>query len=96
MSKWTEIRDGLVDALNVEDVAATAKDQLTASLATEGMDAIQGVADKFVEEIQAQANNESGWSAVRDKIVLPALITGGLWIAKMVIAKSATTISKET
>ena len=95
MSKWTEVRDALVDALSVEDVAATAKDQLTTSLATDGMEAIQGVADKFITEIQSQAATESGWSAIRDKIVLPVLISGGLWIAKVVVAKSATTNNKD-
>ena len=37
MSKWTEVRDGLVSALDVNEVAEAAKDQLTASLINDGM-----------------------------------------------------------
>lgn len=88
MSKWTEVRDGLVSALDVNEVAAAAKDQLTASLINDGMPAIEAVADKFVTQIQAQADTESGWSAIRDKFVLPLLINGTIWLAKLVLSKS--------
>lgn len=52
MSKWTEVRDGLVSALDVNKVAEAVKDQLTASLINDGMPAIEAVADKFVEQVQ--------------------------------------------
>ena len=88
MSKWTEVRDGLVSALDVNEVAEAAKDQLTASLINDGMPAIEAVADKFVEQIQAQAASETGWNAIRDKFVLPLLINGTIWLAKLVLSKS--------
>nr|DAI71021.1 MAG TPA: hypothetical protein [Caudoviricetes sp.] len=94
MSKWTEVRDGLVSALDVNEVAEAAKDQLTASLINDGMPAIEAVADKFVEQIQAQAASESGWNAIRDKFVLPLLINGGIWLVKLVLSKSATSDNK--
>lgn len=90
MSNWTEVRDILVSALDVNEVAEAAKDQLTASLINDGMPAIEAVADKFVEQVQVQADTESGWSAIRDKFVLPLLINGMIWLAKMVISKSTT------
>ncbi len=93
MSKWTEVRDGLVAALDVNDVAEAAKDQLTASLINDGMPAIEAVADKFVTQIQAQADTESGWNAIRDKFVLPLLINGTIWLAKLVLSKSTTTVN---
>jgi hypothetical protein len=71
MSKWTEIRDGITAALDVKDVTEAAKDQMITSLVGDGMDAISAVADKFVTEIQAQAADETGWNAIRDKFVLP-------------------------
>lgn len=88
MSKWTEVRDGLVAALDVNEVAEAAKDQLTVSLINEGMPAIEAVADKFVTQIQSQAASESGWNAIRDKFVLPLLINGTIWLAKLVLSKS--------
>lgn len=89
MSKWTEVRDGLVAALDVNEVAEAAKDQLTASLINDGMPAIEAVADKFVEQVQAQAASETGWNAIRDKFVLPLLINGTIWTIKFVLSKSA-------
>lgn len=90
MSKWTEVRDGLVAALDVKEVAESAKDQMITSLATDGMDAMSEVADKFVEQVQAQASEETGWCAIRDRFVLPLLVNGTLWAIKLVLAKSAT------
>ncbi len=90
MSKWTEVRDGLVAALDVKEVAESAKDQMITSLATDGMDAMSEVADKFVEQVQAHASEETGWCAIRDQFVLPLLVNGTLWAIKLVLAKSAT------
>lgn len=89
MSKWTAVRDGLVAALDVKEVTESAKEQMITSLVTDGMDAISAVADKFVEQVQAQASDETGWCAIRDKFVLPLLINGTLWAVKLVLAKSA-------
>lgn len=90
MSKWTEVRDGLVSALGVNEVAEAAKDQLTASLLNGGMPAIEAVADTFVTQIQSQAVSETGWNAIRDKFVLPLLISGTIWAVKLVLNKSTT------
>ena len=91
MSKWTEVRDGFVSALDVNDVVDAAKNQMVASLAGEGMEAIEAIANKFVEQIQVQAASEAGWSAIRDKFVLPLLISGTIWAAKFVLSKSTIT-----
>lgn len=90
MSKWTEVRDGVVSALDISDVAESAKEQMIESLAGDGMDAIEAVAAKFVTQIQAQASDEVGWNALRDKIVLPLLINGAIWAMKLVLSKTQT------
>ena len=77
-----------MSALDVNEVAEAAKDQLTASLINDGMPAIEAVADKFVEQVQAQASSETGWNAIRDRFVLPLLINGTIWLAKLVLNKS--------
>lgn len=88
MSKWTEIRDGMVSALDVSDVVESAKDQLITDLTGDGMDALSAVADKFITQVQVQAESEQGWCMVRDKFVLPLMINGILWAVKLVLAKS--------
>lgn len=94
MSKWTEVRDGVVAAFDANDVVEAAKQQIIESLSNEGMSAIEAMADKFVEQVQAQAASESGWNAIRDKFVLPLLINGGIWIVKLVLSKSTTSNNK--
>lgn len=88
MSKWTDFRDSMESALDIADVTEAAKVQVIASLTGDGMDAISAVADKFVAQIQSQADTEQGWNMVRDKFVLPVLINGILWAVKLVLSKS--------
>lgn len=95
MSKWTEIRDGMVSALDVSDVVESAKNQMITDLTGDGMDALSTVADKFIMQVQAQADNEQGWCMVRDKFVLPLLINGILWAVKLVLSKSTTAAQPE-
>lgn len=91
MSKWVEIRDGITSALDAKEVVESAKDQMITSLTGAGMDALEAIADKFVTQIQAQAADEQGWNMVRDKFVLPLLISGVIWAVKLTLAKSTTT-----
>lgn len=49
--------------------------------------------DGFAASVKAQSADESGWCKVRDAIVLPALIEGGLWLVEAVLKK---TIEKTT
>ena len=94
MSKWTEIRDGMVSALDVSDVVESAKNQMITDLTGDGMDALSTVADKFITQVQAQADNEQGLY-LRDKFVLPLLINGILWAVKLVLSKSTTAAQPE-
>lgn len=89
MSKWTEVRDGVVAALDVKEVTEAAKKQLTDNLVHDGMPALEDVASKFITEIQAQAANEAGWNKIRDQFVLPLLINGTIWAVKLVLSNSS-------
>lgn len=88
MSRWVDFRDGMLAALDVKEVADTAKAELVSNLSNEGMAALGAVADKFTAQLQAQAKEEAGWNAIRDRFVLPLLINGVIWGAKLVISKS--------
>lgn len=90
MSKWVEIRDGITSALDAKDVVESAKNQMIASLTGDGMDALEAISEKFVTQIQAQAADETGWNAVRDKFVLPLLINGIIWAVKLTLSKATT------
>ena len=88
MSKWTDVRDSVIDALNLDDVTDQVKVDLTTQIVNNGMPAIEDVADAFVTKIQAQASAETGWNKVRDQVVLPLLIKGAIYIVKTVLAKT--------
>ncbi len=88
MSKWTDVRDSVIDALNLDDVTDQVKVDLTTQIVNNGMPAIEDVADAFVAKIQAQATAETGWNKVRDQVVLPLLIKGAIYFVKTVLAKT--------
>lgn len=96
MSKWTDVRDSVIDALNLDDVTDQVKVDLTTQIVNNGMPAIEDVADAFVTKIQAQASAETGWNKVRDQVVLPLLIKGAIYFVKTVLAKTIPTESEPT
>lgn len=90
MSKWVEIRDAVVDTLNVDVITDEMKNQLTTNILTNGIPAVEAVADKFTAQLQEQAKTETGWNMLRDKIVLPLVINGAIWAVKFALSKTMT------
>ena len=68
MSKWVEIRDAVVDALQLDDVTEQVKEDLTKNMLDSGLPALEDVADTFVAKIQLQATEEKGWNKVRTRL----------------------------
>ena len=94
MSKWTDFRDNMVDAMNLDSVVNDLKDQLVSSLTSDGFPVIEELAATFVGKIQDQAATESGWNKIRDSVVLPLVIRVGLYMMKAVLAGSTTTTAE--
>lgn len=88
MSKWTDIRDGVLDALNADEVTEDMKNDLTRNILTNALPAVEAVADKFTAQIQEQSKSETGWNMLRDKIVLPLVINGAIWAVKFALSKT--------
>ena len=87
MSKWTDIRDGALDAmkqgaLNVEEET---KQNFMKNFIEAGVPVIESYADLFVNTVKAQAENESGWNKVRDAVVIPFAVKIGLYVGKELI-----------
>lgn len=95
MSKWTDFRDNMIDAMNLDSVVNDLKDQLVSSLTSDGFPVIEELANTFVGKIQEQAATEAGWNKIRDSVVLPLVIRVGLYMAKAVLA-GGTTETAET
>ena len=88
MSKWTEIRDSIVDALHVDKVTEELKQRVTTAIINEVLPPIEDAVNKFVATIQAQAKEERGWCYWRDAIVLPTVMQGAVWLVRMVLTKT--------
>lgn len=95
MSKWTDFRDSMEDAMNLDGVVAGLKDQLVSSLTNEGFPVIEELANTFVGKIQEQAAAETGWNKVRDSVVLPLIIKAGLYVMKAVLTGSTAETTEE-
>ncbi len=90
MSKWTEARDTIVNALDVNSITEEVKEQLTQNIIAELFPAIEADADNFTAIITDQSSNETGWNKIRDSIVLPCVIDGTIYLAKYVLNKTVT------
>lgn len=90
MSKWTDVRDNVVDALHVENVTEDVKQQVTSTMLSEVMPMIENAVDNFCAATKEQAKTETGWVKVRDGIILPLVMEGAVYIVKTVLNKTVT------
>ena len=88
MSKWTDVRDNVVDALHVEDVTEDVKQHVTATLLSEVIPVVENAVDSFCATVKEQAKTESGWCKIRDGVVLPLVMQGGVYVVKLVLSKT--------
>lgn len=91
MSKWTDFRDSVVDSLHFDEITETTKQEFTAWLIETVKPLADTAADSFVSQVKAQAANETGWCKLRDLIVLPAIVNGGLWLIEKTLEKTQAT-----
>ena len=88
MSKWTDLRDDVVEILDVEEVTEQMKQELTKQLVESILPSVTAVADNFVSKVKEQGKNESGWCKIRDMLVLPLVINGALYVVDKVLTKT--------
>jgi hypothetical protein len=91
VSNWTDFRDEILKAINVQEITEEVKQDFTRWLRTNLLPALKPAAENFVDQVRAQAANESGWCKVRDVFVLPFVVEGGLWLIEKALTKSLTT-----
>ena len=79
MSAWTEFRDDIVESLKFDKVTEQMKQNFTKWLVETCLPLAETAAANFISQIKKQAKAEAGWCKVRDLIVLPLIVNGGLW-----------------
>ena len=85
-----QVRDSLLEAVKAEEVGKALKDNLVGWAEKEGIEFIEQFADGVIDECHKDASNETGWCKIRDSVVLPVAITGGVFVLKLVLTKAAT------
>lgn len=95
MSKWTDTRDAIVDALHVDDVTEQVKQQVTAAILKEVLPVIENAVDGFTATTKEQAKDETGWCKLRDGIVLPLVMEGLVFVVKTVLERTLANTVKE-
>ena len=88
MSKWTDIRDSIVEAMQFTKVGKELKNEFIVWLSKEGIGFAQAFADEVIKECKEDAPREKGWCKIRDAFVLPVALNIGMYILKMVLTKS--------
>ena len=88
MSKWKEIRDNVVDALDPDVVTEEIKQNLLQSVVENVLPEIEDVVNKFNDTLQNQAKDESGWCKIRDSVVLPYTLSLSLAVIKLIGKKT--------
>ena len=69
-------------------VTDTAKTAFLTWVATRILPAVREMAEAYVGAVKASAKEESGWCKFRDIIVIPALVSSGLWLAEQIVNKT--------
>lgn len=88
MSKWTDVRDNIVDALHVNDVTEDVKQHVTSTILSEVVPVAENAVDSFCTATKEQSKTEAGWCKIRDGIVLPLVMQGGVYVVKLVLSKT--------
>lgn len=66
MSKWTDVRDNIVDALHVDDVTEDVKQHVTSTILSEVVPVAENAVDSFCTTTKEQSKTEAGWCKIRD------------------------------
>ena len=87
MSKWTEIRDGALDAMKhgALNVVEETKQQFLSNFIEAGVPVIEEYAMQFEAKVKEQATNETGWTKIRDAFVIPFAVQIGVYIGKQIL-----------
>lgn len=91
MSKWTEIRDGALEAIKegAVDVVEETKQEFLANFLEAGVPVVEAYAEQFKAAVKEQAKTETGWCKIRDAYVIPMAISLSLYVGKKILSAVA-------
>ena len=48
---------------------------------------VREMAEAYIEAIKVSGKEETGWCKARDTLVIPALVSAGIWLAEQAVSK---------
>lgn len=88
MSKRTDVRDNVVDALHVEDVTEDVKQHVTSALLSEVVPVIENAVDMLLRNNQGAGKNGDGLVQDPRWRCSAAPDAGGVYVVKLVLSKT--------
>lgn len=87
MSTWTDIRDGALEAMKegALNVVEETKQKFLNNFVEAGVPVIEEYAAQFSAAVKEQAVSETGWTKIRDAIVIPFAVKVGLYVGKQIL-----------
>ena len=96
MSKWTDIRDSIEQAVSDTQIDEQVKQTVTQKLYDVVLPSLQKLGDGFIDAIREQSKSETGWCKLRDSIFLPVFIKSTLWLIELVLGKTIAATAAQT
>lgn len=84
-----EVRDGLVNAIDVTDVSEKLKQEALKHLIDTVMPNLKPVLETFIKKIKEQGAGETGWCKIRDSYVLPLAMNALFFIVEQILTRTA-------
>ena len=68
-------------------VTDTAKAAFLSRVKDKVLPSVREMAEAYIEAIKVSGKEETGWCKARDTLVIPALVSIGLWVTEQAVSK---------
>lgn len=93
-STWVTFRDSVIDSLKFDKVTESMKQEFCKWLIETLLPLAKTASADFVKQIKDQASSEAGWCKIRDLIILPFVIEGGLWLVEYALEHAVDAVNE--
>lgn len=81
-----ELKNEVIADVN-DYVTDTAKAAFLGWVKDKVLPSAREMAEAYIDAIKASGKEETGWCKARDTLVIPTLVSAGLWIAEQAVGK---------
>lgn len=81
-----ELKNEVIADVN-DYVTDTAKAAFLSWVKDKVLPSVREMAEAYIEAVKASGKEETGWCKARDALVIPALISCGLWLTEQAVNK---------